>query len=130
MLTEERPKISTTLTNVQAASTQFGPLIDKLQAAIKNANEALTNANSLIGDNRKDIRASVVALHQTLDNASAMIEQLKGTMSYETVNVDQTMDNVRDATDNLKELTESVKRRPSVLIRGETVKERKPGSQN
>ncbi len=130
MLTEERPKISTTLTNVQAASSKFGPMLDNLQVAIKNANEALSTANSLMTDNRKDIRASVIALHQTLDNASAMIEQLKGTMSYETVNVDQTMDNVRDATDNLKELTESVKRRPSVLIRGEAVKERKPGSQN
>ena len=129
MLTEERPKISTTLTNVQAASTKFGPLLDNLQTAIKNANEALSNANSLMVDNRPDIRSSVVALRQTLENASAMIEQIKGTMTYETVNVDQTMNNVRDATDNLKELTESVKRRPSVLIRGETVKERKPGAQ-
>ncbi len=130
MLTEERPKISTTLSNVQGASAKFAPLLDNLQAAIKNANETLSNANSLLVDNHQDIRASIVALHQALDNASAMITQLKGTMSYETVNVDQTMDNVRDATDNLKELTEGVKRRPSVLIRGETVKERKPGSQN
>ena len=129
MLAEERPKISTTLTNVQAASTKFGPLLDNLQTAIKNANEALSNANSLMVDNRPDIRSSVVALRQTLENASAMIEQIKGTMTYETVNVDQTMNNVRDATDNLKELTESVKRRPSILIRGETVKERKPGAQ-
>jgi phospholipid/cholesterol/gamma-HCH transport system substrate-binding protein len=130
MLTEERPKVSTALTNVQAASAKFGPLLDNLETAIKNANETLSNANSLIVANREDIRASVVELHQALANALAVIDQIKGTMTYETVNVDETMDNVRVATDNLKELTERVKRRPSVLIRGETVKERKPGSEN
>lgn len=130
MLAEERPKVSTTLTNVQAASAKFGPLLDNLQTAIKNANETLSNVNALVVNNRQDVHQSVVELRKALLSASEVIEQIRATMSYETGNVDETMNNVRDATDNLKELTDNVKRRPSILIRGETVKERKPGSQN
>jgi hypothetical protein len=37
------------------------------------------------------------------------------------------MVNLRVTTENVKQLTESLKTRPSVLIRGDTVKDRKPG---
>ncbi len=129
MLAEERPKVSATLTNVQEASAKFGPLFDNLQTAIKQANATLSNVNSLVTDNRQDVRGSVEALRQTLLKTSALIDQVKSTMSYQTPNVDQTMDNVRVASDNLKDLTETLKRRPSTLIRGGTAKERKPGSE-
>jgi phospholipid/cholesterol/gamma-HCH transport system substrate-binding protein len=129
MLAENSPKISGTLTNVQAASAKFGPLFDNLKTAIKQANDTLSNVDSVVVDNRQDIRGSVEALHQTLLKTAALIDHIKGTMSYQTANLDQTMDNVRIASDNLKDLTDSVKRRPSTLIRGGAVKERKPGSQ-
>jgi phospholipid/cholesterol/gamma-HCH transport system substrate-binding protein len=128
MLAENTPKISRTLTSVQAASARFGPLLNDLQTAIKQANDTLSNVDSFVVDNRQDLRGSVEALHQTLLKTSALIDQIKATMSYQTPNLDQTMDNVRIASDNLKDLTDTVKRRPSTLIRGGTVKERKPGS--
>ena len=128
MLVENRPKISTTLTNVQSASAKFGPLLDNLQVAIKQANDTLSNVDSVVTDNRQDLRATVVALRQTLVTTSQLVEQVKSMMDYQTGNIDQSMDNVRVATGNLKDLTNSVKQRPSVLIRGATVKERKPGA--
>jgi len=35
--------------------------------------------------------------------------------------------NIRETTENMRELTETLKANPSVLIRGERVKDRKPG---
>jgi methyl-accepting chemotaxis protein len=78
-------------------------------------------------ENRQDIRAIVVELKQTLLTASSLMEQLRNTMDQNTDNIDQIMVNVRITTENVKQLTESLKTRPSVLIRGDTVKDRKPG---
>lgn len=128
MLAENSPKVSGTLTNVQAASAKFGPLLDNLQTTIKQADDTLANVNSVVVDNRQDIKDSVIALQKTLVGASAAIDQIRNTLSYQTNNVDETLNNVRIASDNLKDLTDNVKRRPSSLIRSETVKERKPGS--
>lgn len=128
MIVQGRPKIEATLLNVQTSSAKLPPLLDNLQTAVKQANETLSNVNSLVVTNREDIHESIVDLQKTLAAASEVVDQIHSTMIYQTGNVDQTMDNVRIATDNLKDLTANVKRRPSVLIRSDTAKERTPGS--
>ncbi|HEY6293112.1 MAG TPA: MlaD family protein, partial [Terriglobia bacterium] len=128
MLAEDRPKLSATLTNVQTASTKLAPLLDNLKTTMGQANDTLSHIDSVVIENREDIRASVVQLRQALLATSALIDQIRGTLDYNTDNIDQSLENVRVATENLKQLTDTVKRRPSVLIRGETAKERKPGA--
>ena len=127
MLAEDRPKVSATLTNVQAASVKIGPLLDNLKITMKQANDALAHVDSVVLENRQDIRAVVVELKQTLLTASSLMEQLRNTMDQNTDNIDQIMVNLRVTTENVKQLTEALKTRPSVLIRGDTVKDRKPG---
>ena len=127
MLAEDRPKLSATLTNVQAASLKIEPLLDNLKVTMKQANDALAHVDSVVLENRQDIRVVVVELKQTLLAASSLMEQLRNTMDQNTDNIDQIMVNVRITTENVKQLTESLKTRPSVLIRGDTVKDRKPG---
>ncbi len=60
-------------------------------------------------------------------NASALMEQLKNTTDNNTENIDQIMVNIRESTENIRELTDSLKANPSELIRGNNVKDRKPG---
>ena len=127
MLAEDRPKVSATLTNVQAASVKIEPLLDNLKITMKQANDALAHVDSVVLENRQDIRAVVVELKQTLLTASSLMEQLRNTMDQNTDNIDQIMVNLRVTTENVKQLTEALKTRPSVLIRGDTVKDRKPG---
>ncbi|HZL67761.1 MAG TPA: MlaD family protein [Candidatus Limnocylindrales bacterium] len=127
MLAEDRPKVSATLSNVQAASAKIGPLLDDLKITMKQANDALSHVDSVVVENRQDIRAAVVELKQTLLTASSLMEQLKNTMDRNTDNIDEILVNLRVTTENTKQLTDSLKTRPSVLIRGDTVKDRKPG---
>lgn len=127
MLAEDRPKVSATLSNVQAASAKIGPLLDDLKITMKRANDALSHVDSVVVENRQDIRAAVVELKQTLLTASSLMEQLKSTMDRNTDNIDEILVNLRVTTENTKQLTDSLKTRPSVLIRGDTVKDRKPG---
>ncbi|MGA8184614.1 MAG: MlaD family protein [Terriglobia bacterium] len=127
MLTEDRPKVSRTLDNVQAASAQLKPLLDDLKKTMAQANDALDHINAMVLENRKDLRASVKELRETLLSASSVMEQLNHTLNYNSDNIDEILANVRVATQKLKELTGKLERRPYTLIRADRAKERKPG---
>jgi phospholipid/cholesterol/gamma-HCH transport system substrate-binding protein len=142
MLADTSPKISATLRNTQAASDRFPelsknvlaaserltPLLDDLKGTVKQANEALTHIDAVVVENRPDIRAAMIDIRRATDRAVKAVELLRATLDRNSDNVDEGLTNVRVATSNLKELTDTVKRKPSVLIRGETGKDRQPGA--
>lgn len=127
MLAEDRPKVSRTLDNVQAASAQIKPLLDDLKKTMAQADDALDHINAVVLENRKDLRASVKELRKTLLSASSVMEQLNHTLNYNSDNIDEILANVRVATQNLKQLTGKLERQPYTLIRANRAKERKPG---
>ena len=55
------------------------------------------------------------------------MEQLKNTTDNNADNIDEIMVNLRVTTENVRQLTDSLKTNPAVLIRGNNVKDRKPG---
>ena len=141
MLAENRPKVAATLDNVQTAtnklspilanaqtaSDKIAPLLDDLKGTIKQANDALAHVDAIMTENRSDIRASVVEIRKTLSTASAVVDALQNTLDRNIDNVDSMLVNVEAATENMQQLTDALKRNPSLLIRGETGKDRKPG---
>jgi phospholipid/cholesterol/gamma-HCH transport system substrate-binding protein len=127
ILADSRPKVSVSLTNVQAASARLVPLLDNLKTTMNQANAALSHIDSVVVENRQDIRTIVVELKGTLLTASSLMEQLKNTTDNNTDNIDQIILNIRQTTENMKQLTDTLKANPSVLIRGKNTKDRKPG---
>jgi phospholipid/cholesterol/gamma-HCH transport system substrate-binding protein len=127
MLAEDRPKVSASLTNVQTASAKLTPLLDNLKKTMDEANTTLGHVDSLVVENRQDIRTIVVELKQTLLTASSLMEQLKSAADNNSDNIDQIIENLRATTENMKELTDSLKANPSLLLRGSSEKDRKPG---
>jgi phospholipid/cholesterol/gamma-HCH transport system substrate-binding protein len=127
MLAEDRPKVSATLDNVQAASAQFRPLLDDLKKTMDQANDALDHINTVVLENRQDLRSSVKELRETLLSASSVMDQLNQTLNYNSDNIDEVLANIRVATQKLKELTAKLERRPYTLVRADRSKERKPG---
>ncbi len=127
MLAENRPKIAGSLTNVQAASARLVPLLNNLKTTMDQANTTLAHLDSVVVENRQDIRTMVVELNKTLLTATSLIGQLNNTTDNNTDNLDQIMTNIRATTQNMKELTDSLQANPSVLIRGNNRKDRKPG---
>jgi phospholipid/cholesterol/gamma-HCH transport system substrate-binding protein len=127
MLAEDRPKVSASLTNVQTATAKLAPLLDNLKTTMDEANTTLGHVDSLVVENRQDIRTIVVELKQTLLTASSLMEQLKSTTDNNSDNIDQIIMNLRATTQNMKELTDSLKANPSLLLRGSSGKDRKPG---
>jgi len=127
MLAEDRPKVSASLTNVQAASAKIVPLLDDLKTTTNQANVVLSHIDPVVVENRQDIHAVVLELKQTLLTAATLMDQLKNTTYYNTDNIDQILVDLRATSENIKQLTDTVKTRPSTLIRGNTVSDRQPG---
>jgi phospholipid/cholesterol/gamma-HCH transport system substrate-binding protein len=127
MLAEDRPKVSATLDNAQAASAQLKPLLGDLKKTMAQADDALDHINTVVLENRKDLRSSVKDLRETLLSASSVMDQLNQTLNYNSDNIDEILANVRVATQKLKELTGKLERRPYTLIRANRAKERTPG---
>ncbi|MGD0891117.1 MAG: MlaD family protein [Terracidiphilus sp.] len=127
MLADSRPKVAASLTNVQAVTAQLLPMLDNLKTTMNEANTVLSHVDSLVVENHQDIRTIVIELRETMSTASSLMEQLKNTTNNNADNIDQTILNIRATTENIKELTDSLKNNPSLLIRGSTLKDRKPG---
>jgi len=142
LLADAKPKVAASLTNVQTAtdkltpvmadvktaSAKIAPLLDDLKGTIKEANEALAHVDTIVTENRPDIKASMEQARKMLVSVSDLVDILKNNADRNTDNVDETMVNIRVATENIKEMTDTLNRKPSVLIRGETGKDRTPGS--
>jgi phospholipid/cholesterol/gamma-HCH transport system substrate-binding protein len=127
MLSDSRPKVSASLTNVQSASAKLPPLLDNLKTTMDQANVVMSHIDSVVVENHQDIRAIVVELRETLLTASSLMEELKNVTDNNTDNIDEIMVNIRATTENIRQLTDSLKSNPAVLIRGNNVKDRKPG---
>ena len=103
------------------------PLIDQLRTTTEQANEALKHVDSLVMENKDDIRASIKELHTALISVNALTDKLNETLDSNSDNIDQLLLNFRDVSENLRQLTDNLKSRPSSLIFSHTAKDRNPG---
>ena len=127
MLEENRPKLKSTMTHIEATSAKMPALVDDFKKTVKDADEALQKIDAVIGENRADIRASIQELRKTLANATQVLEQMNRTLNYNAENIDEILENIRITTENLKQFTDTIKSRPYTLIRATRAPERKPG---
>jgi phospholipid/cholesterol/gamma-HCH transport system substrate-binding protein len=127
ILADAGPKVSSSLTDVQALAKKLDPLVDNLNKAVKTADETLSHVDATLGENRADIRASVASLRKALDQANALLTQANAELANNSDNIDESLENIRLATENLRQLTDELKTSPSSIIRGTGAKDRKPG---
>lgn len=127
MIAENRPNVKSTVQNLNAASQKFTPLIEDLRKTSAQANEALNHVDSLIGENREDIRKAVVELRRSLANVTDLTSKLDQILDVNEENIDELLENFRHVSENLKEFTDTIKRRPYTLIRSSNPPEHKPG---
>ena len=127
LLAENRPAIRSTLKHLDAVSAKAEPLLDDLKKTIAQANDAISHLDSTLVENRPDLRDSIVKLRQTLNSAAAVTDQLDHTLNANGEDIDEILDNVRHITENLKEFTDTIKQRPSSLLRSTAPKEHSPG---
>ena len=127
MLEENRPALRATLQHINSVSEKLEPLLQDFQKTSAEANKALDHIDSLIGENRADVRQAVIQLRRTLNNMTELTSHLNQTLDVNSENIDELLDNFRHVSENLREFTNTIKARPYTLIRSSNPHEHKPG---
>jgi len=103
MLATERPKIDR--------------LTDELNALSQHADDTIQNVNGTVSDVREPVRKDLAELQNTLLQAKQLLADMQVLVKGNDYKIDDTIENLRTATENLDQLTESVKERPWSLVR-------------
>ncbi len=127
MIAENRGSVKTTVQNLSSASQKLEPLLQDLRKTSLQANETLNHVDSLIGENRADIRQAVIELRQSLATVTDLTGRLDQTLDVNSDNIDELLENLRHVSQNLKEFTNTIKTRPYTLIRSTNPREHKTG---
>jgi ABC-type transporter Mla subunit MlaD len=110
MVATERPKIDR--------------LADQLNTLTEHADATIQNVNGTVTDAREPLRSDLAELQTTLQQAKALLNNMQVMVRANDYKIDDTMENLRVATDNLDQLTDSLKQRPWSLIRIRQPKDR------
>jgi len=111
MLATDRPKIDR--------------LTDQLNALSQHADETIQNVNGTVTDLREPIRNDQANLQSTLLQAKQLLADMQVVVRSNDYKIDDTIEHLRTTTENLDELTNSVKQRPWSLIRIKEPEDRK-----
>ena len=114
-------KVQALLDNVNAMIVTDRPKIDRLtdelNALSQHADETIQNVNGTVSDLREPIRNDLANLQNTLLQAKQLLGDMQVLVRANDYKIDDTIEHLRTATENLDELTDSVKQRPWSLIR-------------
>jgi phospholipid/cholesterol/gamma-HCH transport system substrate-binding protein len=110
MLATERPKIDR--------------LTDQLNTLAQHADATIQDVNGTVSDIREPVNIDLLELQTTLQQAKQLLSDMQGIVRANDYKIDDTVENLRVATDNLDQLTDSLKQRPWSLIRIKQPQER------
>lgn len=121
-------KVQAVLDNVNGLLATEGPKIDRISDQLivlsQHADDTIQNVNGTVTDVREPIRKDLAELQSTLLAAKALLTDMQVMVRANDYKIDDTVENLRIATDNLDQLTDSLKQRPWSLIRIKQPKER------
>jgi phospholipid/cholesterol/gamma-HCH transport system substrate-binding protein len=127
LIEDNRKQITSTIQHLDAASQKVEPLLQDLHKTSDEANKALTHIDELLGENRADVRQAVAELRKSLTTLTDITSRIDQTLDVNSENIDELLDNFRRVSMNLKEFTDTIKKRPYTLIRATNPTEHKPG---
>lgn len=110
MLEQERPKIDR--------------IADQVVTLTQHADGAIQNVNGTVTDLSEPIQKDLAELRDTLQEARGLLANMQIMVQANDYKIDDMVDNLRVTTDNLSQLTDSLKQRPWSVIRIKQPKER------
>jgi ABC-type transporter Mla subunit MlaD len=108
-------------------SEKLEPLLQDLRKTSEEANQTLDHIDSVIGENRADLRQAVIELRRSLAIVTDVTTRLDQTLDVNSENIDELLGNLRQVSQNLREFTSTIKTRPYTLIRASNPRDHKPG---
>jgi phospholipid/cholesterol/gamma-HCH transport system substrate-binding protein len=124
LLTDERPKIDHLTDQLLTVTQHVDAVVQKTGPVIDDADGTIQNVSATVDDLREPMRKDLVDLQNTLNQARSLLANMQVIVRANDTKIDDTMENLRTATDNLDQLTDSLKQRPWSLIRIRQPKDR------
>jgi phospholipid/cholesterol/gamma-HCH transport system substrate-binding protein len=124
ILAETRPRLQKSLANIETASARLEPTIENANATITRANTLAGNLNTVVEENRAEVHEVLVRLRESLLDARRLIADLDDTVDTNRGNLNEVLENIRVSSQNLKQFTDTLKRRPFSLVRIKAEKDR------
>jgi ABC-type transporter Mla subunit MlaD len=125
---DNQQKIRAVLDHVNQMIATESPKIDRISdqviALTQHADDTIQNVNGTVTDLREPIRTDLADLQKTLQQAKSLLADMQVMVRANDYKIDDTVENLREATDNLDQLTDSLKQRPWSMIRIRQPKER------
>ncbi len=129
LIEENRPQIKSTIQHLDTVSQKLEPLLEDVRKASAEANKALAHIDEVLGENQDDVHKAVVEARKSLTNFTDITARIDQTLDVNTENIDELLENFRRVSQNLKEFTDTIKKRPYTLIRATNPREHKTGQQ-
>jgi phospholipid/cholesterol/gamma-HCH transport system substrate-binding protein len=127
VLDENRQPLHSAITHFDDASARIAPLLDELKKTNADARQTINTLEGTIAENRSDLRESIAQLRHVLDTANNVTDQLDRTLNANGENIDDILSNFRQASQNLRQFTETLKQRPYTLLRSALPPAHEPG---
>jgi ABC-type transporter Mla subunit MlaD len=118
LVTNAGPKIDGMLDQASQVTAKLGPVVD-------HADGAVQNINGTVSDIRGPLRNDLAELQTTLQEAKGLLANMQVMVRANDSRVDETLENLRITTQNLSDLSNSVKQRPWSMIRIRQAEDRK-----
>jgi phospholipid/cholesterol/gamma-HCH transport system substrate-binding protein len=121
-------RVRSVLDHINEMIATESPKIDRISDQVitltQHADDTIQNVNGTVADLRDPIRKDLAELQQTLQQAKSLLSDMQVMVRANDYKIDDTVENLRVATDNLDQLTDSLKQRPWSMIRIRQPKER------
>ena len=109
--------------NIKGAVQNVNDITESVKIAVRNANDitenvkVMTSGKDEVAKTLKDLPELMKKVDASVANLKEITERTDALIAENRKNVDATMENVKEITNNLKEMTEDVKKHPWKLIR-------------
>jgi len=121
-------KVQTALDHVNTLLATERPKIDRISDELivlsQHADQTVRNVNGTVSDVREPVRKDLIDLQNTLQQAKQLLGDMQVMVRANDYKINDTVENLRVATENLDQLTDSLKQRPWSLVRIKQPKER------
>jgi virulence factor Mce-like protein len=126
---DNRRHLAGILANADSAVAKLSPKMDQISDAVMkvagHADAAFSNADATITSLHDPIKASLGELRAALEQARSLIGSMQAVVRANSDDIHDMVENLLKASDNLKDVTDTVKQRPWSMVWAKQPKDRK-----
>jgi phospholipid/cholesterol/gamma-HCH transport system substrate-binding protein len=117
MLNRESPRIAQITHQISELAKHADSVVVSAKPVLPNIDRTVTNVNNMVDEIRPPLKKSVTELESAVQDARALLVSVRHVVGANEEEMAETVRNLRATSENLRDLSETVKQRPWNLIR-------------